>query len=85
MMLKKKKILGKKASMSLQLVIIGIILLVVLAVVLLIFGTNIGKQDKIISTQIGGLGDCFNGEGDCKVIPDTSKETADTSKETADP
>lgn len=46
--------------MSLQLVIIGVILLIVLAVVLYIFGSNIWKQNKLIGGEITKLNDSKN-------------------------
>lgn len=65
--------INKKAvQLSLQTVVVGIVLLVVLAVVLFIFSRNISAQDTLIGDQIanadnedyveGLLGGCESGE-----------------------
>jgi hypothetical protein len=55
--------MNKKAiELSLQAVVIGIILLVVLGVVLYIFGSNIGKQNSIIGGQLDDVNNSISGD-----------------------
>ena len=68
--------MNKKAmEITLSTVVIGIILLIVLAVVLFIFGSNIGKQNEIIGNQIKAVNDSSQSPSDNSFIKDLLKNS----------
>lgn len=67
--------MNKKAeTMALRIVIVGIILIIILAVVLVIFGRGIGQQREFLDNTTGDVTGCEIGK-DCDFIDRITGQT----------